>query len=67
MPASTAGNTRSGHGSSRSIPATPMDARKPTAPQPQQAAPPATAQSTPPPVQQDSQTMNDVLRQLFNR
>ena len=38
-----------------------------TAPAPQQAAPPATAQAAPPPVQQDSQTMNDVLRQLFNR
>ncbi|HSS86980.1 MAG TPA: AsmA family protein, partial [Reyranella sp.] len=55
-----------GHSSSnsRGIPATPMD---PQAPQPQQATPPATAQNTPPPVQQDSQTMNDVLRQLFNR
>ncbi len=52
---------------SRSIPATPMDAPQTTTPQPQQAAPPATAQNTPPPVQQDSQTMNDVLRQLFNR
>jgi AsmA protein len=50
---------------SRSIPATPMDPQA-AAPQPQQAAPPATAQNTPP-VQQDSQTMNDVLRQLFNR
>ncbi len=49
---------------SRSIPATPM---QPQAPAPQQAAPPATAQAAPPPVQQDSQTMNDVLRQLFNR
>jgi AsmA protein len=52
---------------SRSIPATPMDAPQATAPAPQQAAPPATAQAAPPPVQQDSQTMNDVLRQLFNR
>jgi AsmA protein len=57
-----------GHSSSRSIPATPMDAPQATTPQPQQAAPPpATAQNTPPPEQQDSQTMNDVLRQLFNR
>jgi len=64
---SSGNNTGStgGHSStSRSIPATPMD---PQAPQPQQAAPPATAQNTPPPVEQDSQTMNDVLRQLFNR
>jgi AsmA protein len=52
---------------SRSIPATPMDAPQATAPAPLQAAPPATAQAAPPPVQQDSQTMNDVLRQLFNR
>ena len=51
---------------SRGIPATPMDPQA-TTPQPQQAAPPATAQAAPPPVQQDSQTMNDVLRQLFNR
>jgi AsmA protein len=52
---------------SRGIPATPMDAPQATTAQPQQAAPPATAQAAPPPVQQDSQTMNDVLRQLFNR
>jgi len=52
---------------SRSIPATPMQPQA-GAPAPQQAAPaPATAQNAPPPVQQDSQTMNDVLRQLFNR
>ena len=44
-----------------------MDTPQATAPAPQQAAPPATAQAAPPPVQQDSQTMNDVLRQLFNR
>jgi AsmA protein len=57
----------SGGTHSRSIPATPMDPQA-TTPQPQQAAPPpATAQAAPPPVQQDSQTMNDVLRQLFNR
>ena len=62
---STGGTPGSTH--SRSIPATPMDAPQATAPAPQQAAPPATAQAAPPPVQQDSQTMNDVLRQLFNR
>jgi AsmA protein len=62
------GNTGGAAGGthSRSIPATPMDPQA-AAPQPQQAAPPATAQAAPPPVQQDSQTMNDVLRQLFNR
>ncbi len=63
---STDGTPGSTH--SRSIPATPMDAPQTTTPQPQQTAPPpATAQNTPPPEQQDSQTMNDVLRQLFNR
>jgi len=62
-----AGGGSPGGTHSRSIPATPMDPQA-TTPQPQQAAPPpATAQAAPPPVQQDSQTMNDVLRQLFNR
>jgi AsmA protein len=68
----TTGNTggttsdTAAHGNSRSIPVTPMQPQA-TAPQPQPAAPPTAAQNTPPPVQQDSQTMNDVLRQLFNR
>jgi AsmA protein len=55
-----------GGGQSRSIPTTPVQPQA-DAPPPQQAAPPATAQAAPPPAQQDSQTMNDVLRQLFNR
>jgi AsmA protein len=53
-------------GHSRSIPATPMQPQA-DAPQQAQPAPAPTAQNTPPPEQQDSQTMNDVLRQLFNR
>jgi AsmA protein len=66
---------------SRSLPVTPAQPAPAPAPQaqapqaqapqaqaaPPQTAPPATAQNTPPPVQTDSQTMNDVLRQLFNR
>ena len=63
----TGGTPARSSSNSRSIPATPMDTPQTTTPQPQQAAPPATAQAAPPPVQQDSQTMNDVLRQLFNR
>lgn len=46
-------------GRSRSLPATP------STPAPQ--ASPAPAPENPPPAQQDSQPMNDVLRQLFNR
>src|SRR5262249_47629757 len=63
------GGGSTGHSSSRGIPAVPpTDAPQATAPQPQQAPPPAVSQTTPPPVQQqDSQAMNDVLRQLFNR
>lgn len=48
-----------GAGRSRSLPATP------STPAPQ--ASPAPAPEDPPPTQQDSQPMNDVLRQLFNR
>jgi AsmA protein len=53
-----------GFSQGRGIPAQPSPA--PTAPT---AAPPAAAQSDPPPQpqSQDSQPMNDVLRQLFNR
>jgi AsmA protein len=60
---STSGN--GGSGQSRSIPVTPAQPQA-NSPAPQAAPPPATAQNTPPP-EQDSQTMNDVLRQLFNR
>ncbi|MGX1296658.1 hypothetical protein AB7M75_006566 [Bradyrhizobium ottawaense] len=49
-----------GGGRSRSLPATP------SAPAPQ-ASPAAPALEDPPVAQQDSQPMNDVLRQLFNR
>jgi len=56
---------------SRSIPATPPTPAPAPDPAPQaQSAPPPAAQTTAPPpptVQQDSQAMNDVLRQLFNR
>lgn len=51
--------TGTGAGRSRSLPATP------STPAPQ--ASPAPAPEDPPPAQQDSQPMNDVLRQLFNR
>ena len=44
-------------GQSRGMPPSPAPAPAPSAP----------AQSDPPPQQQDSQPMNDVLRQLFNR
>jgi AsmA protein len=47
--------------SGRSIPA------RPQVPPEQAAPPPAPAQNDPPPPQQDSQPMNEVLRQLFNR
>jgi AsmA protein len=50
-----------GTGRSRSLPATPS-----TAPAPQ-ASPAPSAQDEPPVAQQDSQPMNDVMRQLFNR
>jgi AsmA protein len=49
-----------GTGRSRGLPGTP------TTPQ-ASPAPPAQAQETPPVAQQDSQPMNDVMRQLFNR
>ncbi|WP_448028972.1 AsmA family protein [Bradyrhizobium liaoningense] len=52
--------TGSGSGRSRSLPATP------STPAPQ-ASPEAPAVDDPPVAQQDSQPMNDVLRQLFNR
>ncbi|MBH5403021.1 AsmA family protein [Bradyrhizobium sp. CNPSo 4010] len=52
--------TGTGTARSRSLPATP------TTPAPQ-ASPAAPALENPPAAQQDSQPMNDVLRQLFNR
>jgi AsmA protein len=52
--------TGTGSGRSRSVPATP------STPAPQ-ASPAAPALEDPPLAQQDSQPMNDVLRQLFNR
>lgn len=52
--------TGTGSGRSRSLPATP------STPAPQ-ASPADPALEDPPPAQQDSQPMNDVLRQLFNR
>lgn len=52
--------TGTGPGRSRSVPATP------STPAPQ-ASPAAPALEDPPLAQQDSQPMNDVLRQLFNR
>jgi AsmA protein len=52
--------TGTGTGRSRSLPATP------STPAPQ-ASPAPPAQGDPPVAQQDSQPMNDVLRQLFNR
>lgn len=52
--------TGTGSGSGRSLPATP------STPAPR-ASPADPALEDPPPVQQDSQPMNDMLRQLFNR
>src|SRR5438270_8290171 len=52
--------TGTGTGRSRSLPAAP------STPAPQ-ASPAPPAQEAPPAAQQDSQPMNDVLRQLFNR
>ena len=52
--------TGNGSGRSRSLPATP------STPAPR-ASPADPALEDPPPAQQDSQPMNDVLRQLFNR
>ena len=52
--------TGTGSGRSRSLPATP------STPAPR-ASPADPALEDPPPAQQDSQPMNDVLRQLFNR
>jgi AsmA protein len=53
-----------GFSQGRGIPAQPSPAPSP----PAAAAPPAAVQSDPPPPQsEDSQPMNDVLRQLFNR
>ncbi|WP_456622340.1 MULTISPECIES: AsmA family protein [unclassified Bradyrhizobium] len=54
------GTSTGGTGRSRSLPATP------STPAPQ-ASPASPAQDDPPAAQQDSQPMNDVLRQLFNR
>ncbi|MCK1743404.1 AsmA family protein [Bradyrhizobium sp. 139] len=54
------GTGGTGAGRSRSLPATP------STPAPQ-ASPAPPAQDDPPVAQQDSQPMNDVLRQLFNR
>jgi AsmA protein len=56
----TATGTGTATGRSRSLPATP------SIPAPQ-ASPAPPAQEDPPVAQQDSQPMNDVLRQLFNR
>ncbi|WP_342736747.1 AsmA family protein [Bradyrhizobium sp. B117] len=52
--------TATGTGRSRSLPATPSTP-------PPQASPAPPALEDPPAAQQDSQPMNDVLRQLFNR
>ncbi|MGL3105380.1 AsmA family protein [Bradyrhizobium sp. BR 1432] len=57
---SSGAGTGTGTGRSRSLPATP------STPAPQ-ASPSAPALEDPPVAQQDSQPMNDVLRQLFNR
>jgi AsmA protein len=54
------GGAGAGTGRSRSLPATPST----PAPQASPGPPPP---ETPPAAQQDSQPMNDVLRQLFNR
>ncbi|MCK1712360.1 MULTISPECIES: AsmA family protein [unclassified Bradyrhizobium] len=58
--AATGTGTGTAAGRSRSLPATP------STPAPQ-ASPAPPAQADPPVAQQDSQPMNDVLRQLFNR
>jgi AsmA protein len=58
--AATGTGTGTATGRSRSLPATP------STPAPQ-ASPAPPAQGDPPVAQQDSQPMNDVLRQLFNR
>lgn len=58
--AGTGTATGTGTGRSRSLPATP------SSPAPQ-ASPASPALEDPPAAQQDSQPMNDVLRQLFNR
>ncbi|BBZ90522.1 AsmA family protein [Bradyrhizobium diazoefficiens] len=55
--------TGTGTGRSRSLPATPSTPAPQASPAP---APPARAPDEPPVAQQDSQPMNDVLRQLFN-
>ncbi len=57
---SSGAGASTGTGRSRSLPATP------STPAPQ-ASPAPPAQEDPPAAQQDSQPMNDVLRQLFNR
>ncbi|MEZ2147519.1 AsmA family protein [Bradyrhizobium sp. DN5] len=57
---SSGAGSNTGAGRSRSLPATP------STPAPQ-ASPTAPAPEDPPVAQQDSQPMNDVLRQLFNR
>ncbi|SDJ73057.1 AsmA protein [Bradyrhizobium sp. Rc2d] len=57
---SSGAGSNTGAGRSRSLPATP------STPAPQ-ASPTAPALEDPPVAQQDSQPMNDVLRQLFNR
>ncbi|WP_445219201.1 AsmA family protein [Bradyrhizobium sp. Pa8] len=57
---SSGAGTGAGTGRSRGLPATP------STPAPQ-ASPAPPAQDDPPVAQQDSQPMNDVLRQLFNR
>ncbi|MBR0786681.1 AsmA family protein [Bradyrhizobium iriomotense] len=57
---SSGAGTGANTGRSRSLPATP------STPAPQ-ASPASPAQEDPPMAQQDSQPMNDVLRQLFNR
>jgi AsmA protein len=58
---SAGGNPAPGTSRSRSLPSSP------TAPAPQASPAPPPAQDDPSVAQQDSQPMNDVLRQLFNR
>ena len=60
------GGAATGTHGTRGIPAPPQQAE--TAPQVQPAPPPQPqSDASPPPAAQDSQPMNDVLRQLFNR
>jgi AsmA protein len=56
-----------GIGHSRGLPGTPTTPAPQASPAPPTQAPSTQALQDPPAAQQDSQPMNDVMRQLFNR